>query len=268
MSGPRGAAGERRARRAGGGAERRRALPAADRLGRRDEQDRHHGGVVVPPRAPVAGVAGDEPQHQAGHRDQRDRRPERDERRRQQQHHDGRQLDRPAGVQPGEQGADGARLPADAAGDRAAGPAPVAVLVQRVEVRDDHGDREDRPEQPPPEQGHPAPERGVTVVIRRRPTGRSGALGAFGHHRAAGSSDGNIAVAIISPAIAATVKPWSSFTNTSGIAHRMAAPGRRRTSADTENASSGTRQRDLVEVEVDHLLQAPGEHVREPDQPP
>ncbi len=36
------------------------------------------------------------------------------------------------------------------------------------------------------------------------------------------------------------MKPWSSFTNTSGIAHAIVAPGRLRTRADSENASSGT----------------------------
>src|SRR6185437_5621786 len=49
--------------------------------------------------------------------------------------------------------------------------------------------------------------------------------------------------AIIAPSttpIAATVKPWSSFTNTSGTAHAIAATGRRRATAETENASSGT----------------------------
>ena len=44
----------------------------------------------------------------------------------------------------------------------------------------------------------------------------------------------------ISRPIAATVKPWSSFTNTSGIAHSTAALVRPRTRADSENASSGT----------------------------
>src|SRR5262245_11544190 len=38
----------------------------------------------------------------------------------------------------------------------------------------------------------------------------------------------------------ATVNPWSSFTNTSGIAHHAAARIRPRTSADSEHASSGT----------------------------
>src|SRR6185437_62186 len=49
--------------------------------------------------------------------------------------------------------------------------------------------------------------------------------------------------AIIAPSttpIAATVKPWSSFTNTSGTAHAIAVTGRRRATAETENASSGT----------------------------
>ena len=40
--------------------------------------------------------------------------------------------------------------------------------------------------------------------------------------------------------IAATVSPWSSLTNTSGSAHTAAARGRPRTSADSEQASSGT----------------------------
>ena len=43
-----------------------------------------------------------------------------------------------------------------------------------------------------------------------------------------------------SPPIAATVNPWLSSTNTSGSAHAIAAAGRRRTSAQTENASKGT----------------------------
>src|SRR5215469_10211752 len=38
----------------------------------------------------------------------------------------------------------------------------------------------------------------------------------------------------------ATVNPWSSFTNTSGITHHTAARVRPRTSADSEHASSGT----------------------------
>jgi hypothetical protein len=44
---------------------------------------------------------------------------------------------------------------------------------------------------------------------------------------------------MISP-IATSVSPWSSFTKTSGIAHSTAARIRRVTSADSENASSGT----------------------------
>ena len=40
--------------------------------------------------------------------------------------------------------------------------------------------------------------------------------------------------------MAATVNPWSSSMKTSGIAQPIAAAGRRRTSADSENASSGT----------------------------
>ena len=40
--------------------------------------------------------------------------------------------------------------------------------------------------------------------------------------------------------IAATVNPWSSLTNTSGSAHATAGRSLRRTSADSENASSGT----------------------------
>ncbi len=40
--------------------------------------------------------------------------------------------------------------------------------------------------------------------------------------------------------IAATVNPWSSLMNTSGSAHSAVARTRPRTSADSENASSGT----------------------------
>ena len=40
--------------------------------------------------------------------------------------------------------------------------------------------------------------------------------------------------------MAATVKPWSSFTNTSGSAHSTAARVLPLTSADSEQASSGT----------------------------
>src|ERR1700722_18958230 len=55
-----------------------------------------------------------------------------------------------------------------------------------------------------------------------------------------GSSGGNSAAAASSRPMAATVNPWSSLTNTSGTAQPIAAAGRRRTSADSENASSGT----------------------------
>src|ERR1700722_4889361 len=55
-----------------------------------------------------------------------------------------------------------------------------------------------------------------------------------------GSSRGNSAAAASSRPMAATVNPWSSLTNTSGTAQPIAAAGRRRTSADSENASSGT----------------------------
>ena len=40
--------------------------------------------------------------------------------------------------------------------------------------------------------------------------------------------------------IAATVNPWSSLMNTSGMAHSAVARTRPRTSADSANASSGT----------------------------
>ena len=40
--------------------------------------------------------------------------------------------------------------------------------------------------------------------------------------------------------MAATVKPWSSFTNTSGSAHTAAARSLPRDSADREQATSGT----------------------------
>ena len=45
---------------------------------------------------------------------------------------------------------------------------------------------------------------------------------------------------IMTTPIAATVNPWSSLTNTSGSAQATAARVRPRTSADSENASSGT----------------------------
>src|ERR1700751_4786454 len=46
------------------------AAPPAHHLGGRDEQDGHRGGVVVPVRLPVEVVRGEEPQREAGQRDQ------------------------------------------------------------------------------------------------------------------------------------------------------------------------------------------------------
>ncbi len=45
---------------------------------------------------------------------------------------------------------------------------------------------------------------------------------------------------MITMPMAATVKPWSSLTNTSGSAHIAAARTLPRSNADSEQASSGT----------------------------
>ena len=113
----------------------------------------------------------------------------------------------------------------------------------------------DRPEQRPSRRGTARPTARSRRVARPPPRGPA-AAGRDGHDRAARGS-------ARSRPIAATVNPWLSSTNTSGIAHAIAAAG---TAADQR----GQREReqrhgegDLVEVEVDHLLQAPGEAVGE-----
>ena len=188
----------------------------------------------MPAGAPVRRVGRHEPQRQAGQREQRDRRAERGERGRQQQQHDRLQLDRPAVRRLGEQRGR-PRTTGPAADDAAVLPEVVGVV--RVEVRDDHGDREHRPEQAPRRQGQPGatPARSQPAAAARptpaarppRATGPGSTAGYTRRSRAAGRSP-------------ATVNPWASSTNTSGIAQQIAAAGAARTRADSENAISGT----------------------------
>ncbi len=67
--------------------------------------------------------------------------------------------------------------------------------------------------------------------------------------------------------MAATVKPWSSLTKTRGSAHQHGGLG---VPADQRGQREGQQrhgERDLVEVELGQLLQAPGEPVRDRDRP-
>ena len=121
--------------------------------------------------------------------------------------------------------------------------APVRVVMRRVEVRDDHGDGQ-RPTRAAPDQQDP-PGRG--------PAGRS----ELWPRRL---------VMTRSMPMAATVNPWSSLTKTSGSAHSTAARSRPRQRGQRAGQQRDG-ERDLVEVEVDHLLQAPGEAVGGADRP-
>ena len=114
---------------------------SGQRVDRGDEHDRHHGRVVVPVRAPVGAVGPDEAQHQARHRGQDQRRPQRHEGRGQQDHDQGRQLGPASGGQLADQPG-GREVAADRA-ERAA-VAPVQVLTSRAEGGDDHGDGDDQ----------------------------------------------------------------------------------------------------------------------------
>ncbi len=180
---------------------------------------------------------------------ERERRAEGRERGRQQQHDHGLQLDRPAGRRLHDQRA--GREAVVAADDAAV--LPVVVLVQRVEVRNDHRDRQHGPGQAPAEQ-------------QRAPADAAAAAGR-GPEPAGPSARARTPSKTQQRADRGDREPLVLLDE-----HQRQRPqrGRPDPAADQRRQREREqrhRQRDLVEVEVDHLLQAPAEAVGEPDQP-
>ena len=199
--------------------------PAPDGLGRRDEQDRHQRRVIVPVRAPVRGVGRHEPQRQAGQRQQGDRRAEGGERRGQQQHHDRLQLRRPAAGRLPDQRQDGEgavrrrpRRRPSRSSSRASGlKCGMITVIATTDQNRPHATRNSPPHSATRPSPHRSPRPGLAREDRRECRGYP--------EQHADRGDGESLVLLDE--------------------HQRHRPrdrrgGRRRTSAESENASSGT----------------------------
>jgi len=124
-------------------------LEEPENVDRRHEDDRHDRGVVVRGDPPVIHVRGDESQQQVRDSHQHKRRPQREEQRRQKEQYERGLL----GPEVSDEQVQQARDQRPVRVNRHGTQKPVSVAG--IEVRDDHGHRQERPEQAPRRQGEP-----------------------------------------------------------------------------------------------------------------
>ena len=214
--------------------------------------------------------------------DQDQRRAERDERGRQQQEHDRLQLVRPRVEELPDQAGHG-RVPA---GGEDAAVAPVVVLVGRVEMRDDHPDGQERPGETPDQEDLARLDAPPAVGIRGRDSsvlsgGRVG--GVPGSGQVCGVVGGGwVSEGIRADGLAGGRAHAGDGQVQADGGHRETLilldedqrerpPDRSLDAAADQRGQGEGQQRDgegdLVEIEAGHLLQAPGEPVRDRDGP-